>query len=160
MSPQLEAYISAKQRAILAVLEMLAAERRLVEFTDGTTDLFAAEEALDEAAAALTAAVDDLPDDLSTYRPVGWRQEPTAVAGAILIARHRVAKAALRCLTSECADDSASADAEAQHADELLCLAARNLAADAAADEQARRASVQAGAEPPLPLEWDAEAAR
>jgi hypothetical protein len=159
MSAQLEAYISAKQRAILAVLEMLAAERRLVEFTDGTTDLFAAEEALDEAAVALIAAVDDLPDDLSSYRPVGWKQEPAAVAGVILVARHRVAEAALRCLASDYAGDSASADAEAQHADELLCLAARSLAADAAADERARRESVQA-AEPPLPLEWDAEAAR
>ena len=155
MSRQLDDYISAKQRAILAVLDMLASERRLVEFGSGTTDLFAAEEALDEAAASLAAAVDGLPDDLSTYRPVGWN-EPAAVSGAILIARHRVARAALRCLSSDYADDHASADAGAQHADGQLALACRNLAADVAA--KAEQASVPVPAEPVLPFEWPAGA--
>lgn len=159
MSQQLDAYISAKQRALVSVLEMLAAERRLVEFGSGTVNLFAAEEALDEAAASLAAAVDGLPGDLSSYRPAGWG-EPAAVSGAILISRHRVARAALRCLSSDYADDHASADAEARHADEQLALACRNLAADVAA--KAEQASVPVPAEPVLPFEWPAgtEAAR
>ena len=128
MSRQLEEYLAAKGAAVLAALDLLAAERRLAEPGSNVTTVLAAEVVLDVAAAGLAAAVDDLPDG-SSHLPAGWG-EPPAVSGVILVARHRVVKAALRCLTAEYADESADADAEAAYAEEQLALACRNLAAD------------------------------
>jgi len=114
--------------------------------------LLEAESALDAAAAALTDAVAALPAG-SGRKPVGWG-EPPAVSGEILIARHLVARIALRCLSADYAGESADADATAEYADEQLCLAARNLAADAAARAEAAKVAPV----PSLPLEWPAGA--
>ena len=135
MIQELTDYTSARTDIIVRCLELLAAERRLEQVAAPVAP-FDAETAVDDAAAVLAEAVDALGPE-SNYRPVGWG-EPPAVSGAILIARHRVAKAALRCVSSDYAGESADADAESEYASGQLALAARNLAADVAA---ARRTS-------------------
>ena len=139
MSGQLEAYTDAKQAAVLAALEMLAAERRLAKWGTHVAGLLVAEEALDVAAAKLAAAVDGLLDG-SNRKPVGW-DKPADPPGAVLIARHLVAKAALRCLMADYGDETADADSEAEYAEELLALACRNLAADVEAQKSAKEAA-------------------
>lgn len=136
MSQALEAYVTAHSGVIVATLDFLAIEHRLDQDSASTVTLLDAEAALDVAARALTEAVDGLPAD-SNRRPAGWG-EPPAVSGEILIARHRVAAAVIWCIASDYAGESADADAEAEYASEQLCLAARNLAADADAQKAAR----------------------
>ena len=136
MSLPLADCVAAHHMLILRALEMLAAERGLEWDDASVTALLEAETALDIAAAALTEAVNALPL-ASNRKPVGWG-DPPAVSGEILVARHRVAKAALRCLSSDYAGESADADAEAEYASEQLALAARNLAADADAVKAAK----------------------
>ena len=136
MSQQLADYVTAHAEVIVRVLDLLAIERRLDRPGTSLAALLDAETALDTAATALTEAVDALPMD-SNYRPVGW-DDPPAVSGEILIARSRVTAAALRCLSADYAGESAHADAESEYASELLCLAARNLAADADAQRSAK----------------------
>ena len=134
MSQQLADYVSAHGEVIVRVLDLLAVERRLDQDSASIATLLEAETALDAAATALTEAVSALPAD-SGRRPVGWG-EPPAVSGEILIARHQVARIALRCLSADYAGESADADATAEYAAEQLALAARNLAADAAAQAE------------------------
>jgi hypothetical protein len=135
MSP-LDAYITARDEVTLAALEMLAAERRLADFDIHIAGVLVAEADLDKASAALTAAVDALPQD-SGRIPVGWDQ-PATPPGAAMVARADVAKAVLRCLYDVTFQpESSYADAEAEYAEELLCLAARNLAADLATMKRA-----------------------
>lgn len=133
MSQQLADYVTAHAEVIVRVLDLLAIERRLDQDRASVVALLEAETALDVAAAALTEAVNALPMN-SSRRPGGW-DGPAMVSGAILITRAIVAKAALRCITAEWAGESASADAEAEYASDQLCLAARNLAADAEAQQ-------------------------
>jgi hypothetical protein len=136
MTQALMDYVTARHDTIVAVLEMLTAEHRLSDEDSSVLALTGAECEVDAAAARLAAAADALPHD---RRPVGW-SEPPAVAGVIHVARTWLVKAALRCLSAQYADESACADAEAEYAEDRLCLAARNLAADAEA-RTARRAS-------------------
>ncbi|HEV2450749.1 MAG TPA: hypothetical protein VGS62_02340 [Streptosporangiaceae bacterium] len=150
MSQALMDYVTARNDAIRAVLRMLAAEHELSDEASSVLDVTDAEREVDAAAARLAETTDALDRD---RRPVGWN-EPPAAAGVIRVARVRFAKAALRCLTAEYADESADADASAEYADEQLCLAARNLAADAA-ERRVRTAAVHSAS---LPLEWPAEA--
>jgi hypothetical protein len=129
-------YVAAKHEAIVSVLELLTAEHRLSDEHSSVLALTGAECEVDAAAARLAAAADALPHD---RRPVGW-SEPPAVAGVIHVARTWLVKAALRCLSAQYADESACADAEAEYAEDWLCIAARNLAAEART-RTARRAS-------------------
>jgi hypothetical protein len=135
VSQALMDYVTARNDAIRAVLRMLAAEHELSDELSSVLDVTDAEAEVDAVAARLADATEALPRD---RHPVGWR-EPPAVAGVIRVARVRFAKAALRCLAAEYADESADEDASSEYADEQLCLAARNLAADATAHQAARR---------------------
>jgi hypothetical protein len=127
VSEALNEYMSAFHDAILAVLGVLTAERRLSDEHSSALAVGESEDAADRAAARLAVALDALP---LSYWPVGWH-EPPAVAGDVRIARHRLIRAGLRCLAAEYADESADADSE--YAREQMCHAARNLAADVAA---------------------------
>ena len=131
MSQQLMDFITARRDAIVAVLEMLTAEHQLSDELSSVIDVTDAECEVDAVAAKLAEAADALPLD---RKPVGW-SEPPAAAGVIRVARLRFVKAVLRCLSAEYADESASADSQAEYADDQLALAARNLAADAQARE-------------------------
>ncbi len=149
MSQQLADYITAQHDAIVAVLEMLTAEWQLSDEHSSVLDLAGAEREIDVAAGRLAGAADALPRD---RKPAGWGDSP-AVAGVLAVARRRFVKAALRCISAQFADESASADAEDEYAGELLALAARNLAADVAAERAERDAKT-----PPVPssrpFEW------
>jgi hypothetical protein len=136
MSQALMDWVTARHDAILAVLEMLTAEHQLSDEHSSALAVTYAEREMDRAAARLADAADALPLD---RKPSGWN-DPPAVAGVISAARTRFVKAALRVLAAEYADESADADAGAEYADEQLCLAARNLAADA---EVARTAKAE-----------------
>lgn len=134
MSRALADYVTAYHAAVLAVLDLLATERRLERDDASVTALLAAESAVDEAARALTGAVDALPLEPGR-RPAGW-DGPAALSGVPDYARARVAKAALRCLSAQYADESAGAAAESEYAEEQLALACRNLVADLDARQQ------------------------
>ena len=134
MSQALMDYVTARHEAMLCVLEMLAAEHRLSDEYSSALALTDAESKVDAAAARLAEAVDTLPTD---RKPVGWN-EWTAVAGHLTTARMQFAMVTLRCISLEHAGESADADASAEYADEHLALAARNLAADAAAQKAAK----------------------
>ena len=129
-------YVTAHSEVIVRVLDLLAIERRLDQDSASVAALLDAETALDVAATALTEAVDALPAG-SGRKPVGWGEVP-APSGEILVARHRVARIALRCLSADYAGESADADATAEYASEQLALACRNLAADADAQRSAK----------------------
>ena len=126
MSQALMDYVTARHEVLIAVLKMLTAEQQLSDEHSSVLAVTDAEAEAQDAARKFTAAVDALPRD---RRPVGWG-EPPAVAGNLLAPRHRLVKAALRSLSAEYADPAGDADAEAEYADDLLALAARNLAAD------------------------------
>lgn len=156
MSQQLMDYITARHDAIVAVLELLTAEWQLSDESSSVLDLTGSEYEADEVAGRLAEAADALPHD---RKPAGWG-EPPAVAGDLKTARHRFVKAALRCISAQYADESASAGAEDEYAGEQLALAARNLAADVAA-ARAERDAKAPPVPPSLPFEWpDAEEAR
>ena len=149
MSNQLADYLHGLGAAILAVLDVLAAERRLGDPAPSVPSLLAAEAALDRAAQAFADAADALPLD-SGHRPVGW-DKPPDVSGVPEAGRVRVARAALRLLSAQYADESARAGDEEVYAEEQFALACRNLAADVAAKAEV--------AKPPpapavLPLGW------
>jgi len=127
VSETLNEYMSAFHDAILAVLGVLTAERRLSGEHSSALAVGESEAAADRAATRLAAAMDALP---LFYWPAGWH-EPPAVAGNVRIARRQFIRAALGCLAAEYADESADADSE--YAREQMCHAARNLAADVAA---------------------------
>ena len=150
MSQQLMDYVCARNDAVLAVLEMLTAEHQLSDEHSSVLDVTDAECEVDEVAARLAEATDALSRD---RRPACW-SDPPAVSGVIRVTRVRFVRAALRCLSAEYADESADADAQSEYADDQLCLAARNLAADAAARAEAARVLPV----PSLPLEWPAGA--
>ena len=133
MSQALMEYVTARHDAILSVLKMLTAEHQLSDAHSSVIDVTDAEAEADAAAAKLSKATDALPRD---RRPVGWNEAP-AVAGVIRAARIRFVEAGLRCLSAEYADETGDAASEAEYAGDQLCLAARNLAADA----DARRAA-------------------
>lgn len=133
MSRELADWVSARHDAILAVLTLLKAEHQLSDADSSVLDVTGAEREADAAAARLAAATEALPRD---RKPAGWSEHPAA--GVVRTARTRFVRAGLRCLSAEYADESADADAEAGYADDLLCLAARNLAADAEARRAAR----------------------
>ena len=147
MSQELMEYITARHDAIVAVLEMLTAEWQLSDEQSSVIDVTDAEREVDGFAARLAEAADALPHD---RKPAGWG-EPPAVAGVLRVARVRFVKAALRCLSAQYADESAYADAEDEYAGEQLAIAARNLAADAAARQAARDARAPAP-QPALPF--------
>lgn len=128
-------YVAARHEAILAILGLLTAEHRLSDADSSVIDVTDAEREADAAATRLADATGALPSGVGR-KPTGWDELP-AVAGVIRSARIRFVRAGLRCLSAEYADESADADSEAEYADEQLCLAARNLAADA----EARRAA-------------------
>jgi hypothetical protein len=98
-------------------------------------DVTDAEREVDGAARKLSEAADGLP---LGRRPVGWGSPPAAPE-VIRAARTRFVRAALRCLSAEYAAESADAANEAEYADDQLALAARNLAAGAAAATGGRR---------------------
>ena len=137
MSQELMDWVAARGDALRVVLELLAAEHRLSDADSSVTDVTDAEREADAAAARLAAAT----EALSLDRQPGWDERPP-VAGVIRAARVRFIRAGLRCLSAEYADESADAGSEAEYADDQLCLAARNLAADA---EARRAAKAQAG---------------
>jgi len=127
-------YVTARHDAIAAVLKVLTAGHQLSDERFSVLELTGAEDKMDVAAAKLAEATEALPTD---RKPVGWG-DPPAVAGVLMVARTRFVKATLRLLYAECADESADAAASAEYADEQLCLAARNLAADADANRSAK----------------------
>jgi hypothetical protein len=129
MSRQLADYVEARQDALVCVLEMLTAEYQLSDENSSVLDLANGEREIDAAAAKLSEATDALD---TGRQPVGW-DKPPEVTGSLMTARKRFVWAALRCLSSDYAPETADRDASAEHADEQLCLAARNLAADVAA---------------------------
>lgn len=128
-------YIGAHQDAIVAVLRMLTAEWQLSDEHASALDVTGAEQEIDQAAARLAETVSALPHG---RRPVGW-SGPPAVAGDVRAARRRFVAAGLRCISAQYAGESADADAEAEYADDQLCLAARSLAADVAARDEAAK---------------------
>lgn len=154
MSQQLADYIAARHEVIVSVLEMLTAEYQLSDERSSVLDLAGAEREMDVAAGRLTEAVEALERD---RKPVGWGKPPK-VAGNLTAPRQGLVRAVLRVLEAEVDGEGADAAAEAEYADEQLCLAARDLAADVAA--HAERAKVAAPSS--LPLEWpaDSEGAR
>lgn len=127
-------WVAARHDALVAVLEMLAAEYQLDDENSSALAVTTGETEADAAAAKLAEATDALERD---RKPVGW-SDPPAVAGNLRIARKRFIKAALRCLSSDYADESAHADAESEYATDLLCITARNLAADVEAHRAAK----------------------
>ena len=129
MSQQLMDWVTARHDAIVAVLGMLQAEHALSDAHSSVVDVTDAEREVDGAAGRLAEAVGELP---LTRRPVGWN-DPPALSGVARVARLRFARAALRYVSAEYAEESADAASEAKYADEQLALAARNLAADVAA---------------------------
>jgi hypothetical protein len=128
VSQALMDYVTAHHMVLTNVLDMLAAEYRLSDENSSVVALRNAEGVVDLAAEELALAVEALPPD-SNRKPVGWDQPP-ALSGVLGVARRRVVKACLRCLSAQHADESADADAESEYADEQLALACRNLAAD------------------------------
>ena len=150
MSQQLMDYVTARNDAIRAILRMLSAEHELSDEASSVLDVTGAEAEVDAVAARLAGSVDALPRD---RHPAGW-SKPQAGGGLVRAARVRFVQAALRCLSAEYADESADAANEAEYADGQLCLAARNLAADAAAYAEGAGALPV----PSLPFEWPAGA--
>lgn len=134
MSQQLADYIAARHAAIVAVLEMLTADCQLSDERSSVLAVTSAEDEAEQAARALTDAVNALP---VVRRPAGWSKPPD-MTGDVRRARQRYVMAALRCLAAQYAGESADADASAEYADEQLALAARNLAADADAHRAAK----------------------
>jgi hypothetical protein len=123
VSQELMDYIAARHAALVAVLEMLAAEYQLSDENSSALAVTTAERLLDDAAVKLAEATEALPMD---RKPVGWNAPPAASAD-LKAARRRFTSATLRCLSSDCADEHSSADAESEYASELLAIAARDL---------------------------------
>jgi len=124
MSQALMDWVSARHDAIGAVLDTLAAEHQLSDAESSVLDLTGAEREMDVTAARLADAVDALPDQ---RKPVGWDQAPEA--GSLQEARTRFVRAVLRALAAQYAEESADAAADAEYADDMMSLAARDLRA-------------------------------
>lgn len=124
MSQELMDWTVAWDEAVMAVLALLSAECRLSDELSSVQNVTGAEMTTDQAAGKLARTTEALPSD---RRPAGWttpavkRDEPRA-------ARRRFVAAAIRCLAARYADEHAWADADSEYADELLCIAARDLA--------------------------------
>lgn len=130
-------WVTARNDAILAVLVMLQAEHRLSDEHSSVVDVTDAEREVDGAARKLAEAVEDLERD---RKPAGWAR-PAEVSGVARVARLRFARAALRVIVSEYAEEGADKANEGEYADDQMALAARNLTADI----DAQRASGRAG---------------
>lgn len=124
MSQELMDWTVARHEALMAVLALLSAEYRLSDELSSVLNVTGAEMTADQAAGKLARTTEALPLD---RRPVGWTT-PAVKRDEPRTARRRFVAAAIRCVAAGYADEHAWADADSEHADELLCIAARDLA--------------------------------
>jgi hypothetical protein len=124
MSQELMDWTVARHEALLAVLALVTAECLLSDEPSSVLSLTGTQMRADAAAATLAKATEALPRD---RKPVGW-STPAVRRTDSGTARRRFAYCGIRCLSAGYAGEHSSGAAESEYGDELLCIAARDLA--------------------------------